>query len=303
MDISERERRRIDEAAAQIACTRPQPPVIGIVPTQMPAEHILRVNDHYINAIVLAGGVPLILPITRDSRVYDRLLRVVDGFVLTGGQDVDPERYGIAADAPAYGKLGEITPMRDGVENLILEFALRADVPLLGTCRGMQTMNVFFGGSLYLDLPSEFRGVDSITREPLAHWQSEPADQTSHYISIKRGTKLHAVLGADTAAANSFHHQGVKELGRGLSAVAWASDGLVEAVEVEERTFMLGVQWHPEFFFTERHMGNLFALLVNEAAIARSSGRLEGAGEVLDGLDAMAGSCDMRRMLAGRMCR
>ncbi len=279
MEIAEQQRRRIDADIAQIACTRPTPPVIAIVPTQLPAEHLLRVNDHYINAIVVAGGVPLILPLTRDMRVYERLFPVVDGFVLTGGHDVDPERYDADTGGAAFDKLGEITPLRDKVENLILDYAWKADVPLLGTCRGMQTMNVFFGGSLYLDLPSEFSGVDPLTRTPLLHWQSEDPGQTTHYISVGRGSKLYSVLKTDTLAANSFHHQGVKELGRGLSAVAWASDGLVEAIEAEERTFMLGVQWHPEFFFKEKHMGNLFALLVNEAALARSSGRLEGAFE------------------------
>ena len=277
MELSSERRARIDADVAAIACERPQPPVIGIVPTQMPAEHILRVNDHYINAIATTGGVPLILPITPDMRVYERLFTVVDGFVLTGGQDVDPERYGIAADAPAYGKLGEITPIRDAVENLILRFALAADVPLLGTCRGMQTMNVFFGGTLYLDLPSEFSGVDSLSQMPLDHWQGEPANMTSHYISVARDSKIRRVLGADTVAANSFHHQGIKTLGRGLTAVAWASDGLVEGIEARECSFMIGVQWHPEFFFSDKHMGNLFSLLVDEAALARASGRLAGA--------------------------
>ena len=277
MELSPECRARIDADVAAIACERPQPPVIGIVPTQMPAEHILRVNDHYINAIATTGGVPLILPITADVRVYERLFSVVDGFVLTGGQDVDPGRYGACPGMPAYAKLGEITPMRDAVEKLILRFAWAADVPLFGTCRGMQTMNVFFGGTLYLDLPSEFSGVDALSQAPLEHWQSEEPDETTHYISVARDSRIRQMLGADTVAANSFHHQGVKTLGRGLTAVAWASDGLVEGIEARERSFMLGVQWHPEFFFADEHMGNLFSLLVDEAAIARSSGRLEGA--------------------------
>ena len=276
MKLSEKDIQKIDADIAKIACRRKTSPIIGIVPTQLPEEHILRVNDHYINAIVLAGGVPLILPLTADMRVYERLFGVVDGFVLTGGQDVDPKRYSNVADLDeqersSYEQIGKITPMRDTIENLILRFACNNNVPLLGTCRGMQTMNVFFGGTLYLDLPSQFDGVDSMSGMSISHWQKEDPHQTTHYISVKKGSKLHGCLGADTAAANSFHHQGVKTLGQGLEPVAWATDGLVEAIESTEHTFMLGVQWHPEFFFEEKHMGSLFVLLVDEAAAASAA--------------------------------
>ena len=250
-------------------------PIIGIVPTQMPEDHIFRVNDHYINSIVLSGGVPLIFPLSQDRRVYERLLPIVDGFVLTGGQDVDPERYGVSPDADDYEKLGEITPLRDAVEELILDFAHRFDVPTLGICRGMQTMNVYYGGTLYVDLPAQYDGVDSLTRRPILHWQVEEPTEAAHYIDVKRGSRLHGILGADSSAANSFHHQGVRMVADGFMPVAYASDGLIEAIEAIDKTFMLGVQWHPEFFLGEKHMGNLFNALVEEASRARMSGRLD----------------------------
>ena len=271
MELSEKDKQKIDDDIAKIACRRETSPLIGIVPTQMPKEHILRVNDHYINAIVLAGGVPLVLPLTADMRVYERLFSLLDGFVLTGGQDVDPKRYSKVNELnkderDSYDKINKITPVRDSIENLILRFACNNDVPLLGTCRGMQTMNVFFGGTLYLDLPSQFSGVDSVSGLKIDHWQEEEPHLTSHYVSVKKGSKLHTCLGADTVAANSFHHQGVKTLGKGVEAVAWATDGLIEGIESQEHTFMLGVQWHPEFFFNEKHMGALFVSLVDAAA-------------------------------------
>lgn len=250
-------------------------PIIGIVPTQMPEEHIFRVNDYYINSIVLSGGVPLIFPLSQDQRVYERLLPIVDGFVLTGGQDVDPERYGISPDNVVYEKLGEITPLRDTVEGLILDYAHRFDVPTLGICRGMQTMNVHYGGTLYVDLPEQYDGVDSLTQKAILHWQVEEPTEVSHYIDVKRGSRLHDVLGADSSAANSFHHQGVLEVAPNFVPVAYAADGLIEAIEALDKTFMLGVQWHPEFFLGEKHMGNLFTALVEEASLARESGRLE----------------------------
>lgn len=250
-------------------------PIIGIVPTQMPEEHIFRVNDHYINSIVLSGGVPLIFPLTYNEQVYKRLLPIVDGFVLTGGQDVDPERYGISPDNVVYEKLGEITPMRDMVENLILDYAYEHDVPTLGICRGMQTMNVHFGGTLFVDLPEHYTGVDSLTKRPILHWQEEEPTEAAHYIDVIRGSRLHRILDADSSATNSFHHQGVQKVGEGFIPTAYASDGLIEAIEAQDKSFMMGVQWHPEFFLGEKHMGNLFNALVKEAIEARLSGRLD----------------------------
>ena len=158
-------------------------PVIGIVPTYDPNEGVLRMNNHYAQAVVAAGGAPLIIPFTSDVSVYESLLPRIDGFVLSGGQDISPVRYG--GDI-TYGKLSELTPEREEVEYLLLSYAYQFDFPLLGICRGMQMINVFFGGTLYLDLEEQFDGVSALDDAPDAsegvrtpaggrvnHWQTD----------------------------------------------------------------------------------------------------------------------------------
>ena len=137
-------------------------PVIGIVPTYDPNEGVLRMNNHYAQAVVAAGGAPLIIPFTSDVSVYESLLPRIDGFVLSGGR-TSARCYG--GDI-TYGKLSELTPEREEVEYLLLSYAYQFDFPLLGICRGMQMINVFFGGTLYLDLEEQFDGVSALDDAP-----------------------------------------------------------------------------------------------------------------------------------------
>ena len=255
-------------------------PVIGIVPTYDPGEGILRMNNHYAQAVVAAGGAPLIIPFTSDVSVYESLLPRIDGFVLSGGQDISPVRYG--GDI-TYGKLSELTPEREEVEYLLLSYAYQFDFPLLGICRGMQMINVFFGGSLYLDLEEQFDGVAAVDDVPVVgagvatsagsrvnHWQTVEYGRPTHTVSIMRSSKLGEILGVDHASVNSMHHQGVRTLSPNLSAAAYGPDGLVEGVEARDCRFLMGVQWHPEYFVEDGgHMAPLFRALINEAKNVR----------------------------------
>ena len=258
-----------------------QRPVIGIVPTQVPDEDIVRVNDHYTKAVIASGAAPLVLPIASDLSVYESIFPLLNGFILTGGQDIDPTRYG---GPSTYEKLSELTPQREEVECLVLSYAYRYDIPTLGICRGMQVMNVFFGGTLYLDLADQFQGRDAAHLQQgscgaissngicpaVGHWQKDHYEQPTHFVKIVRASKLGSILADDKLATNSMHHQGIRDVAPPLDPVAYGPDGLVEAIEVRDRTFMMGVQWHPEYFAGERSMGCIFKTLSMEAMKARS---------------------------------
>lgn len=246
-------------------------PIIGIVPTSLPDVNKIELRGAYPDAIIAAGGVPVVLPLVADKTVYETLFPMMDGFLLTGGADISPELY---HSTEHHAKADTPTPLREEVECLILSYAYKFDVPTLGICRGMQMMNVFFGGTLYQDLYDQFPLHDDDEPEkPIQHWQQDDWSHPSHFVRIIRDSKLGEMLDMDRIATNSMHHQGVKELSPMLKPVAYGPDGLVEAVEMPNRTFMMGVQWHPEYF-VRKNMKCIFATLINEAAAARRSGRV-----------------------------
>jgi putative glutamine amidotransferase len=201
----------------------------------MQARPAVMLYTSYIHALEQVGLAPILITPAHSPASIAALLDACSGLVLSGGEDVDPSHYG-EQPSPA---LGTVEPLRDAMEFCAVAVAGELRLPILGICRGLQVLNVHFGGTLYQDIATE-RPSD------LRHQQQEPWGQRSHSATVRPDSMLHSLVGREQLHINSFHHQAVKHLGRGLRVTARADDGLVEAIEHEAHPWLLGVQWHPE---------------------------------------------------------
>jgi len=213
-------------------------PMIGVIPVYDELRASYWMLPGYMQGIEEAGGIPVMLPLTTESDTILRLAETFDGFLFTGGQDIDPTWYG----EEKRERCGDACEERDKLEMELFRHVAGLDKPALGICRGVQLMNVALGGSLYQDLPSERGG-------PLTHSQKPPYDAPVHGVDILPGTLLHEIVQADSLRVNSYHHQGIKVLSDQLIPAAHAEDGLIEAVILPGKRFVLGVQWHPEYMY------------------------------------------------------
>jgi putative glutamine amidotransferase len=214
--------------------------VIGITlgDGDRPGYHSMRAD--YVRSVERSGASPLLLP-TQRPEAAEALLDRLDGLVLSGGVDVDPALYG----RPRHPKLGRVDRERDEFELALTRQALRRDLPLLAICRGQQLLNVATGGTLIQDLPSESEGV-------VTHAAAGRRTRRSHTVEVTAGSKLGEILGAGPLSVNSFHHQAIERLGEGLRVSSRCpDDGVIEAVEMADRRFVVAVQWHPESFWNE----------------------------------------------------
>lgn len=214
-----------------------------------------RLNESYVRAITRAGGVPVILPNNSDISTVEEIAQGLDGFLLSGGGDLDPALFGVRAT----GKLGTVTPRRDSFELALTKYVLeRTGKPVLGICRGIQVMNVALGGTLHLDL---------VTDGKLCHSMDMfPRNVYSHEVDVISGTRMAAIMGAGKGKVNSFHHQAIKDLAPGLAVGAVSlPDQVVEAAELPGDRFVLGVQWHPEELVECPEALNLFNCFVQAA--------------------------------------
>ena len=239
-------------------------PVIGL--TGNFRDNDCTLAEGYYQSILKAGGTPFIIPSYEDPDMIVNTLEHLDGIVLTGGADINPLFLGEEPIKELHG----INPRRDRQELLLTKLAADRQIPILGICRGIQTMNAAFGGALYQDIHVQMEG----TR--IKHDQDLERSYASHTVSIEKDSLLHELFGTDTLAVNSFHHQAVKEAAPGFRVCARATDGVIEAMESTEYKSMLGVQWHPECFILrgDECMMPLFRWLIREATSFREAKQL-----------------------------
>lgn len=215
-------------------------PMVGVTSSIEEDERRQFINANYLHRVLKAGAIPVVLSMDMDAEQITTCLDRLDGLMLSGGNDIDPMIFG---EAPAKG-LGQVNPKRDKLEMKLIREAYRRDMPIFAICRGVQSLNVALGGTLYQDLPTMYLSPDS---EPaILHAQTSHERYASHSISLAEGTPLRTLYGEETIGVNSFHHQAIKVLAPHLQVAARATDGVIEAVFDAGKPFVLGVQWHPE---------------------------------------------------------
>ena len=218
----------------------PRAPLVAVTASTRLDDGVARVrlNRAYVRALEGAGLVPLVVPPLADPDHAEAVLDAVAGLVLTGGEDVDPARYG----ARPHPRLGAVHAERDAAEVALVRAARARGTPTLAICRGIQLLNVALGGTLVQDLPSERR--DALAHDPPGRGRGE----RTHDVEVAEGSALAGALGATRLAVNSVHHQAVDRPAEGLRVVARAPDGVVEGMEGAPggRWPVLAVQWHPE---------------------------------------------------------
>ena len=204
------------------------------------------------DAVLRAGGVPMMLS-GQCPDCAERWLDVVDGVVLIGGGDINPAEFGSAGHETIYNLSAE----RDAMELALMRALLTHPKPVLAICRGMQILNTVLGGTLHVHLPD-------VVGESVLH-RAPPRDPIQHSIQVAADSELAKVIGQQVHTA-SWHHQAIDQLGQGLKAVAWAPDGVIEAVELEGRQDLLAVQWHPEITAAEDDgQQHMFDWLIKQA--------------------------------------
>ncbi|MGN0187008.1 MAG: membrane dipeptidase [Paludibacteraceae bacterium] len=248
-------------------------PIIGISANYK--DGTSRIADAYVQAVVKAGALPMLIPVTDDETTLAALVRHIDGLLLTGGGDIDPKYF----QEDIIPECGAINATRDVYDLLLIKYACRYQTPILGICRGMQILNVYFGGNLYQDIYTQNNG-----KQLLHHDQNDtPRTEPTHNVTVEPNSKLYQITQHNALAVNTFHHQAVRDIAPTLRCAATATDGICEAIESPYYP-ILGVQWHPENLAIagrNEHCA-LFAWLIGEAGIFKHAKELHQSCPTLD---------------------
>lgn len=240
-------------------------PVIGI--SVNIDEHTSRLHEAYIKSVIDAGGVPVLIPATDDIDVLREIIERIDGLLLSGGSDIDGSYFG----EPTLERLTDVNHERDTYDFLLLKIASDRQLPIFGICRGMQVINVAFGGRIWQDIPTQYPADFS------NHSILSDKEKAVHTVQIEKDSVLSEIFGLDEIGVNSRHHQSLKEIASEFRVTAKATDGIVEAIEAFPQRRILGVQWHPENMATDgadEGMKRFFCRLIHEAILFRQAKKI-----------------------------
>lgn len=197
-------------------------------------EWQLLAND-YVTAVELAGGIPVLIPLYKDTETAIEIVRRIDGLIISGGNDIDPQHYG----ETFKDVIGTIVPSRDVQDIAVaVEAVENTQIPVLGICRGHQLLNVAFGGTLHQDLEMD--------KLPSHFFVAAPKFHPVHKVTIEENSRFRRIAGKSSLRVNSYHHQAIKAVSDKFNPVAYSEEGIIEAIEFKEDRFIMGTQWHPE---------------------------------------------------------
>ncbi|MCR1951116.1 MULTISPECIES: gamma-glutamyl-gamma-aminobutyrate hydrolase family protein [unclassified Clostridium] len=233
-------------------------PIIGVTALFDDEKESIWMLPSYLDAITDAGGIPVILPIIDNEEDIKTLANKFDGFLLAGGQDINPEIY----KEKKLAHCGGINVARDKMEKSLLKEILTIDKPLLAICRGFQLLNSYLGGSLYQDIK-----IDRNNNKDSIHRQEKPYNKPSHKVIVKKNSLLFDIMQKEEIMVNSMHHQAIKNVSPNVTDAAISEDGVIESIYIKDRKFVLGVQWHPEHLYKDyEEQFNIFKEFINRCS-------------------------------------
>jgi len=231
-------------------------PVIGISDTHKDGSSA-AVPRSYVDAVLLNGGIPVVIPLMQDNEEIIELINSLDGIIFTGGEDFDPAYY---KEKP-IPQMGKVNAPRDRFDLRLLHLAAERGVPILGICRGVQLINIGFGGTLYQDLPTQYHD------KSIKHRQTQSSVEATHSVTVEGNTNFADIVKERVLMVNSAHHQAVKDVAKGFKVAGKSSDRIVEVIEkIDDENWILGVQFHPEMRVTrDKAMSRIFQEFIAEA--------------------------------------